>query len=190
MRRSSCITCTATSLQVRLDITHHAHHAMLYANLPPFVLTQTNGCTDGASRTASTDVFFLECIPVPGNRFRPASKVAEQVFENQQTLMYNTILKACILLHERHTADSTDKDLHLERLNDSWIALQYEVNCLIDSTLNTKTPSKTRSPLLVWSLTLLPAPAPGIRQQLEKKEGLMRKHFMGKRVNFAARYTS
>ena len=27
----------------------------------------------------------------------------------------------------------------------------------------------------------------GIKQQLEKKEGLFRKHMMGKRVNFAAR---
>jgi len=28
---------------------------------------------------------------------------------------------------------------------------------------------------------------PGIKQVLEKKEGLFRKHMMGKRVNFAAR---
>ncbi len=28
---------------------------------------------------------------------------------------------------------------------------------------------------------------PGVRQLLEKKEGLFRKHMMGKRVNFAAR---
>lgn len=29
---------------------------------------------------------------------------------------------------------------------------------------------------------------PGIRQGLEKKEGLFRMHMMGKRVNFACRY--
>ena len=30
-------------------------------------------------------------------------------------------------------------------------------------------------------------PNPGIKQALEKKEGLFRKHMMGKRVNYAAR---
>lgn len=56
-----------------------------------------------------------------------------------------------------------------------------------------------------WDPTPTPAPAPnqtvwfpapaaenshgvsGIKQQLEKKEGLFRKNMMGKRVNFAAR---
>ena len=39
-----------------------------------------------------------------------------------------------------------------------------------------------RAPSLV-----APPPLQGVRQQLEKKEGLFRMNMMGKRVNFAAR---
>lgn len=38
-----------------------------------------------------------------------------------------------------------------------------------------------------WSSCLNPGMLQGIRQQLEKKEGLFRKNMMGKRVNFACR---
>ncbi len=39
----------------------------------------------------------------------------------------------------------------------------------------------------VWPLRTFFTDAQGIRQQLEKKEGLFRKNMMGKRVNFACR---
>ena len=38
-----------------------------------------------------------------------------------------------------------------------------------------------------WGSLPIPCAGQGIRQQLEKKEGLFRKNMMGKRVNFAAR---
>ena len=57
-----------------------------------------------------------------------------------------------------------------ERLQNSWIQLQESVNTYMDS-------SKDRRK----------APPSGIKQILEKKEGLFRKHMMGKRVDFAAR---
>jgi len=52
-----------------------------------------------------------------------------------------------------------------------WLELQQAVSNLIDS--SHAPPSST-----------LP---PGIKQLLEKKQGLFRKHMMGKRVNYAAR---
>jgi hypothetical protein len=42
-------------------------------------------------------------------------------------------------------------------------------------------------PKVVTSQSLLCSVVQGIRQQLEKKEGLFRKNMMGKRVNFACR---
>ena len=51
----------------------------------------------------------------------------------------------------------------------SWYNLQQHTCALIDS-------STADNPA-----------NPGVRQQLEKKEGLFRKNMMGKRVNFAAR---
>jgi DNA-directed RNA polymerase I subunit RPA1 len=52
-----------------------------------------------------------------------------------------------------------------------WIELQETVNSLFDSTQSSKTLDKE----------------PGIKQLLEKKEGLFRMKMMGKRVNFSAR---
>lgn len=61
----------------------------------------------------------------------------------------------------------------LENLNRYWQQLQSHVNILLDSSL-----AKGRGADEVQ---------PGIRQLLERKEGLFRMHMMGKRVNYAAR---
>jgi len=52
-----------------------------------------------------------------------------------------------------------------------WIDLQETVNCLFDSSQNPKSTEKTS----------------GIKQILEKKEGIFRMKIMGKRVNFSSR---
>ena len=57
------------------------------------------------------------------------------------------------------------------RLHTAWLRLQTHVNCFVDSDLDKLSTDKV----------------PGIKQVLEKKEGLLRKHMMGKRVNYAAR---
>ena len=58
-----------------------------------------------------------------------------------------------------------------KRIIDAWNQMQLNVNMLMD---NTSSASAKRA-------------NSGIRQVLEKKEGLFRRHRMGKRVNFAAR---
>ena len=60
---------------------------------------------------------------------------------------------------------------HLQQRLAMWVELQATVNCLFDS-------SKASG------AGEMPA---GIRQVLEKKEGLFRKHMMGKRVNYGGR---
>jgi DNA-directed RNA polymerase beta' subunit len=59
----------------------------------------------------------------------------------------------------------------LSELLNTWLELQVAVNYLVDS--------KAAAPHM-----RIP---PGVTQILEKKEGMFRKHMMGKRVNFAAR---
>jgi len=61
------------------------------------------------------------------------------------------------------------------KLNDvitKWLDIQEAVNCFLDSSKATKAQDKEGT---------------GIRQLLEKKEGLFRMKMMGKRVNYAAR---
>jgi DNA-directed RNA polymerase I subunit RPA1 len=57
----------------------------------------------------------------------------------------------------------------VEQRVELWISMQKTVNALFDSS------------------NAGVGAAAGIKQLLEKKEGLFRKHMMGKRVNFAAR---
>ncbi|KAL1435333.1 hypothetical protein MTO96_011066 [Rhipicephalus appendiculatus] len=63
------------------------------------------------------------------------------------------------------------KDLDA-KMHFAWNALQVAVNVVVDSELDRLNTNKG---------------TPGIKQILEKKEGLFRKHMMGKRVNYAAR---
>jgi hypothetical protein len=94
----------------------------------------------------------------------------------------------------------------------SWYSLQQHVCELIDSSVADNPPNPgaparcarhpfrrrwlapqrpcppARRPTAPACLSRLPFPGTaGVRQQLEKKEGLFRKNMMGKRVNFAAR---
>lgn len=66
------------------------------------------------------------------------------------------------------------KQYYIGRILSNWVVLQEAANYLIDSSKAPKQGGKEA--------------APGIRQLLEKKEGLFRKHMMGKRVNYAARF--
>ena len=85
-------------------------------------------------------------------------------------------------LHNIYETRMTDTDgdveeyerRRLENLNRYWQQMQSHVNILLDSSL-----AKGRGAEEVQ---------PGVRQLLERKEGLFRMHMMGKRVNYAARY--
>ncbi len=57
-----------------------------------------------------------------------------------------------------------------ERLQFTWLQLQLSVNTFMDNSKDRRRDAPN-----------------GIKQILEKKEGLFRKHMMGKRVDYAAR---
>ncbi|KAJ2785118.1 hypothetical protein H4R18_000706 [Coemansia javaensis] len=148
------------------------------------------------SPVALADIFFIEALPVPPTKFRPASVMNDEVMENPQNVYLGKVLRTCVFMRNLISPDAADARFRahesrrlaqvaaqgggsgggaFERVVGAWVQLQQDVNNVMDSSKN-PTLSKNGS-----------APDPGIRQILEKKEGLFRQNMMGKRVNFAAR---
>lgn len=155
---------------------------------------------------ASADMFFMEVIPVPPTRFRPPAKLGETLFEHPQNELLAKVLNTSYRLRDlnvelRHASlksaefDELARKLIFARLLETLVQIQIDVNSFIDSSKN---------PAIVRQGKLPPA---GVKQGLEKKEGLFRKNMMvsasvhvlpvfsdrrvicsqGKRVNYAAR---
>ncbi|KAF2676541.1 DNA-directed RNA polymerase I subunit RPA1 [Lentithecium fluviatile CBS 122367] len=129
----------------------------------------------------SADMFFLHSIIVPPNRYRMEDKTGDSIAECPRNNLYKNILNACEsmrqITNEMHGQDNEAgyRRRDFGDLQAIWVNLQGAVNALIDRDANPVQGAAGR------------ANADGIKQQLEKKEGLFRKNMMGKRVNFAAR---
>ncbi|KAG7786695.1 hypothetical protein KL910_004095 [Ogataea haglerorum] len=129
----------------------------------------------------SADMFFIHALVVPPTRFRLPSKLGDEVHENSQNELLSKILTTSLLIRDLNEQFSVlskeisteDRKIIFNRLMNAFVTLQNDVNGFIDSTKNQNQNSNTAHP--------------GIKQALEKKEGLFRKHMMGKRVNYAAR---
>lgn len=147
-------------------------------------------------------MFFLRVLCVPPSRFRPPTRFGDMLVDHPQNVYFKHILEMDVKLQKMQrgekilkfepreparktpskakppAADEEEKKeevtLDLNLLITTWIALQTEINLLLDST---KGGQVAGNALVV----------PGIRQTFEKKEGLFRRNMMGKRVNFAAR---
>ncbi|CAH0486361.1 unnamed protein product [Peronospora farinosa] len=127
--------------------------------------------------------FFLNVIPVAPSRFRPPVFMGDKQFEHAQNSHLSKIMALSESIvqgdyYKRQSATTSDEDdakkeeqVNLSRKLALWTELQNAVNLLVDS-------SKAKPGVDV---------AQGIKQVIEKKEGLFRKHMMGKRVNYAAR---
>ncbi|XP_069779752.1 DNA-directed RNA polymerase I subunit RPA1 isoform X2 [Narcine bancroftii] len=150
------------------------------------------------------DMFFLDLLVVPPSRFRPINRLGDQMFTNGQTVNLQAVMKDVQVIHKLLTliaqeqvkttesnqseeitakVEDTPSKMDLaflagisgqtltDKLYSAWILLQSHVNIVFDSDMD----------------KLITDKFPGIRQILEKKEGLFRKHMMGKRVDYAAR---
>jgi DNA-directed RNA polymerase beta' subunit len=126
---------------------------------------------------ASADMFFMDVVPVSPTRFRPPAKMGETLFENPHNELLAKILTTSYRLRDLNAelraasakTSSIDGDTRrklLGTLLESLIQLQVDVNSFIDSSKN---PVKLRNGKL---------PPSGIKQVLEKKEGLFRMHMM------------
>ncbi|KAL5691110.1 hypothetical protein EMGR_007251 [Emarellia grisea] len=129
----------------------------------------------------SPDMFFIKNILVPPNKYRPAAPQGPgEIMEAQQNTPFTQILKNCDIINqiskERQNAgaDSVTRMRDYRDLLHAIVQLQDTVNGLIDKERGASGPAAGQA-------------ANGIKQILEKKEGLFRKNMMGKRVNFAAR---
>lgn len=131
----------------------------------------------------SADMFFIKDLIVPPNRYRPEARTgADEIAEAQENTLYKNILNTCELMGQIHkqlngitVAESGRRALSYADFQDAWVRLQDAVNSLLD---------RDRNPVQGGAGK---RNEDGIKQRLEKKEGLFRKNMMGKRVNFAAR---
>ena len=130
----------------------------------------------------SADMFFIETLLVPPLRFRPENPgKTDEISEASKNRLYKRILRSCEtvrqIAREMKTGKTTDPYRALPRtFNDSKVAqveLQDMVNALIDKG-SSSTANNARQ-------------EEGVKQMLEKKQGLFRMNMMGKRVNFAGR---
>lgn len=142
--------------------------------------------------TDSWKMFFMNAVLVPPSRFRPAQDVGDMKSEHPQNLQLSKVLqlneKIYQLLSNRQDGVAQDvsdalkvvssttetKAFDISKLVSLWLDLQTAVNCYLDS-------AKDPNPLANN------AGGNGIRQLLERKEGLFRRHMMGKRVNYCCR---
>jgi DNA-directed RNA polymerase I subunit RPA1 len=109
-------------------------------------------------------IFFLEVMPVAPSRFRPPMTMGDQQFEHPQNVFLTKIMNLNEQLQSA-AADEADNGFSLQRKIQTWIQLQEVVNTLIDSSKSEKKNDTS-----------------GIRQLLEKKEGLFRKNMV--RISF------
>lgn len=135
-----------------------------------------------------TDLFFFDVIPVPPPNVRPINVVRGTPCEHPQTGIYKKVVSDAIIL--RHVikmvqgcseSEITQEGKTLvqgvqgaspiEKLHFAWEELQTSADRLMDSEHGGANAGRLQ----------------GLKQVLEKKEGVIRMHMMGKRVNFAAR---
>ncbi|KAK9962875.1 hypothetical protein ABG768_006114 [Culter alburnus] len=152
----------------------------------------------------SPELFFLDLLVVPPCKYRPINRLGDQMFTNGQTVNMQSVLKdnftvqkllALIAAEKINDTEDTQTEIDksgeaavssemdqsfligipgltlTDKLYNVWIRLQSHVNIVFDSDMD----------------KLITEKFPGIRQLLEKKDGLFRKHMMGKRVDYAAR---
>ena len=139
-----------------------------------------NGCDQSSDLTterqnSNPNRFFCQTILVPPPKLRPPSKMGDMVFEHPQNTHLCAIIQANLSLTELFRTPPTvpePPEVRASRAVRAWLAIQGGVNRLMDATKADQIQDRVGI---------------GIRQQLEKKQGLFRMNMMGKRVNYAAR---
>ncbi|XP_078050348.1 RNA polymerase I subunit RpI1 isoform X2 [Augochlora pura] len=136
-----------------------------------------------------TDIFFFEVVPVLPPIVRPVNFVDGQMVEHPQTQVYKSIIQDCLVLRNiiqtiqdgdtnqlpeegKVVFEQIKGNTAIEKLHNGWQSLQINVDHLMDRDMNRTADS---------------ANCQGLKQVIEKKEGVIRMHMMGKRVNYAAR---
>jgi len=146
--------------------------SLLFGRHGPFAKLSKEGYS-----LASADMFFMEVIPVTPTRFRPPAKLGDTLFEHPQNELLMRLLNTSYRLRDLNMElnavsvknaeyDEGVRRSVLQNLLNTLVQLQIDVNSLIDSGKN---PQPVRQGKL---------PPAGVKQGLEKKEGLFRKNMM------------
>lgn len=146
--------------------------SLLFGRHGPFAPLSRDGLS-----LASPDMFFMDVLFVPPTRFRPPAKLGDTLFENPQNELLARVLNTSYRLRDLNTelvtasaktstVDKASRRRLLGSLLEALVQLQVDVNSFLDS-------NKNPQPLRQGKL-----PPPGVKQGLEKKEGLFRKHMM------------
>ena len=122
---------------------------------------------------------------MPPSRFRPESEGGlgggssggDRAYLHTHSAMLTKVIQRNIalseaLIEQRKTRETGVKPATNTMATQKWIQLQDAVNIFMDSSMAQKTADKA---------------LPGVRQLLERKEGMFRMKMMGKRVNFGGR---
>ncbi|KAK0706639.1 hypothetical protein B0T26DRAFT_756117 [Lasiosphaeria miniovina] len=136
------------------------------------------------SKPIDAGMFFIQTLLVPPNKYRPEARMGDsQISESEQNNLYKMILRNAVKVAEisrvigdpANAATEGRRTRDISSLYQVWTELQDAVNSLIDRDKNPIQGNAGKRN------------EDGIKQKLEKKEGLFRKNMMGKRVNYAAR---
>lgn len=128
------------------------------------------------NRSHPVDLFFIDTILVPPSKFRPPMSQRGYSFEGPRTAALSNVMKQSVVVQELidnmiSEVDEVEAEKLMVKVQSNWKTLQVSVNCLFDNEMDKYGKNKY----------------PGLKQLIDKKEGLLRKNMMGKRVNFAAR---
>ena len=156
-------------------------------------------------------LFFLRTILVPANRFRPEALVGETSSDHPQNLHLARIIEANLAVRklfqpaQEEEEEASGEGLSLSEMVAAGAATPAKKVTALATPLSSRTPQSLLSQSLAFLIQLQnhvncymdsqkdPNPLggnntpAGIRQILERKEGLFRKHMMGKRVNYCCR---
>lgn len=146
--------------------------SLLFGRHGPFAKLSKEGYS-----LASADMFFMEVIPVTPTRFRPPAKLGDTLFEHPQNELLTRLVNTSYRLRDLNAqlnvvsvkSAEYDEDVRrsvVQNLLNTLVQLQIDVNSFIDSSKN---PQPVRQGML---------PPAGVKQGLEKKEGLFRKNMM------------
>ncbi|CAI5442080.1 unnamed protein product [Caenorhabditis angaria] len=182
VRRGDCDKLAWRGAEVR------EHFRMVFKNdgkllmkLFPMLVDDLKEC----STICPLDGLFLERLLVPPKKFRPIRMFKGAQYEDPQTLNLRRVLEAtetisaiALIMKGDNNPQLLElianrvrgKDINTQ-MHDAYLQLQLRVNAIFDEDLN----KADRDHIA------------GIKQILEKKQGLFRMHMMGKRVNFACR---
>lgn len=160
-----------------------AHLRLLFTHERP-VVSALYSHSAGGKASASADMFFMDVVPVAPTRFRPPAKMGDITFEHTQNQLLGKIITTSYRLRDLNATlrqarakdpeRETEEAAHTEEqaakttkdLITTLVQLQIDVNSFMDS-------NKNPAPTFQGKL-----PPQGVKQILEKKEGLFRKNMM------------